>query len=219
MFGVEHRAASVKEGILLHTLIEYLPLDLLGRESAAREHLQMAAARRIPSVDESERQRAVDAAARFAASNYASTIRGRAVRIEREWPFAFAPYTGTLIRGTLDWLAELDDGTFEIIDYKSAQTPEIDRYVFQIAVYRAAITHMFQRPVRAGLIFLGAAEPEPQWIECNIDYETPLMGLIACRTKGHFPLSRPAHCRTIGCGYLNFCHEDESHSGVDSLTE
>ena len=217
--GGEHRASSVREGILLHVLLEHLPLDALGNEGAARECLSAVATRVAPSADESDRRRAIDAGVRFATSAYASAIATRSVRVEREWPFVFGTASGARVRGALDWLAELKDGSFEIIDYKSARTPEIDRYAFQIGVYRRAVMSMFHKPARAGLLFLGAERPEPRWLDNEIDFEAPLEALVSCRLKGEFPMSQPSHCRNIGCGFFHFCHDDESQSREDSLTE
>jgi hypothetical protein len=191
----------------------------LGSADAARTALEGNALRLAPSLQKDERDRAVVAAVRFAASPYASAAAGRAVRVEREWPFVAPSPSGVLIRGTLDWLAELKDGSFEILDYKSAESAEMDRYAYQIAIYRAAVASVLKRPVRAGLIFLGADSPEPVWLDDSVDLAEPIARLVACRRNGEFPISPPAHCRAIGCGFLTFCHAVDSHSRLDSPAE
>ena len=87
-------------------------------------------------------------------------------RVKREFceiPFSLS-LGGVLVRGTIDRLCEIDDGSWIIIDYKTAPvTPEYypdeeKHYKYQLAVYMLAASSLVKKPVSGYLYFTADGE-------------------------------------------------------------
>lgn len=91
------------------------------------------------------------------------TARRSPERVRREVRFAWTwPVHGerVLVQGTVDCLAEQDDGSLVLIDYKTDRghtrlADLIQRYRVQVGLYRQAVSSILRRPVsRVYLVFL-----------------------------------------------------------------
>ncbi len=87
-------------------------------------------------------------------------------RVKREFcelPFSLS-IGGILVKGTIDRLCEIDDGSWILIDYKTSPvTPdsypeEEERYKFQMAVYMLAASRLVKKPVNGYLYFTSGGE-------------------------------------------------------------
>ena len=113
------------------------------------------------------------------------------------------------IAGVIDVIAGREDGTLEIIDYKSGKTPDTDAdiykgYTWQMALYRMAAEKLFQRRVaKASLHFL---RNRSEWILPEADYRQEIVrlcSLIAAKKGENDFAVNEARCRF--CPFLYMC--------------
>ena len=152
----EQRQRALARGVLVHRLLQSLPdLPSERRGEAARRHLARAAKK----FDETEREviaaqvlaliEDAQFAALFAGSRAEVPIIGRVAGIGGE----VIP-----VSGQVDRLA-VTPGCVWIADYKSNRPPPRrlgdvpPAYVRQLALYRAVLSRLYERPVRAALIW------------------------------------------------------------------
>ena len=218
--GADPRAS----GSQAHRLLERIPLELWG---ALPERLAPVLAE-LARTQGLEPQHPPDAAVlarveRFLRSDYAGRTgkRGGGL-VQRELPFLLRLPDGNagpdiFLKGTIDLLVE-EEGGVSVVDYKSGGPDHplgLAPYRFQLACYALAAWELSGRQarVRAGISFLGAADPEPRW-----DDELPALEafahtlreraerLLEASASGVFPGLAPARCSALHCGHLLRCH-------------
>ena len=149
-----------------------------------------------------------------------------------EYPFE-GPFTleaaGTArsvrLRGKVDRLDVLADGTLRVIDYKTGRAPDAGRSI-QLPAYLACAAQQLSRErgrawAAGEALYVAFGEPEPaQWVVKAGDAATVvedavsrLLGAVDGIEAGHFP-PRPALTRLCAsCGYAQVCRKD--YVGVD----
>jgi ATP-dependent helicase/nuclease subunit A len=153
--------APLLRGTIVHELLERTDLTGCAPPDAAAVVSQARAHGAEPSPEEA--QELAEMVARFVASPLAARI-GRARRLRREVPFAFA-LDGLLVNGVIDVYAEEPDGVL-IVDYKT--DPGVDdpaaaadvRYSTQRLVYALAALRAGAPAVEVAYAFLASpAQP------------------------------------------------------------
>jgi len=214
-------------GRAAHRVLERWPREAWGAGTSARDVTRRLVDEGL-SATSAETLRIADGIARFLSGSYARSIRPDAI-LKREEPFVLEvelpdapPGPRCLaLRGAMDLLVEHGDGRVDVIDYKrSRPRADLSPYEFQLRAYALA-AHRRSRDssVRAGVLFLGAADP------------TPLSGAAgdgafsaAEHERFEDELRRLAHrfaearwnesydgvavesCKALHCGFIVACH-------------
>jgi ATP-dependent helicase/nuclease subunit A len=205
-------------GSAAHRVLEAWPLSRFGERVETRE-LVAALARQGLSPEAASTEDTARGIAGFLGSAYAAAIRNGGGRVRREQPFVLnvSCESGSLaVRGTIDLLVELPDGSAEIIDYKRARASDPSAYRFQLALYALAARQTFGlSPVRAGIVFLGSRFDAPAFLSSTDDaalaaFQRRLSDLFAAvreaRQSSRFPGIEEPRCRALGCGFRSTCH-------------
>ncbi|MHB0914325.1 MAG: UvrD-helicase domain-containing protein [Thermoleophilia bacterium] len=203
-------------GTLVHAILEEFP-DLSSPQllETSDGYLQELAARVLGP--DAQPARADFEAARLLLAKFASLETGKTVmsaaaagKLRRE--VGFMTLVGdTILRGKIDALVELDDGSL-VIDYKTG-TPDASggdgpgHYRYQMAAYALAAGRLRPGPVRVVLLFLGGGGEE-RIINYGIDdvpgLEQELAEAIDSFGDGFAPLAEPddSQCHICSAGPL-----------------
>jgi len=196
-----------------HCVLERWPLELWGEATDAAEVLERLVAEGAPSDPAS--RRLAESIAAFLGSPYAARIRTGCVYREEPFVVTVESEGGSLhLRGAIDLLMTLPDGSAEVIDYKSSWHADPTQHEFQLRSYALAACRRYGvTRVRAGILNFTTSS-EPTWIdiddaECRA-FEHRLSNLrasfLAARTRGDFPgIARPG-CEALGCAFVGACH-------------
>ena len=204
-------------GSAAHRFLERWPLARWGAPVLASVvHAALLADGALP-----ERPATRDMAERLAAfigSPYAAHVRSDGAEVYREEPFVIAvasPAGSFRLRGTIDLLVVLADGSAEIIDYKSSIDPAVSDVSFQLQAYAlAAFRRYGLSPVRVAAVSLDAAA---RWPELTAFDETALLAFearvaeladrfAAARVSDHFAGVEAPRCAALRCGFVPTCH-------------
>ncbi|MET0594178.1 MAG: 3'-5' exonuclease, partial [Polyangiaceae bacterium] len=166
------------------------------------------------------------AIATFLSGDYARRVRELGATIYREEPFV-VPVTdarGTLyLRGTIDLLVAYPDGSADIIDYKSADHAGSTQVEFQLRAYAVAAARIYGRaPVRVGILNLAQIGAEVSFTSLDAAaiaaFETSLLDrradFVAARSADHFRGIARDRCESIGCGFIQACHDRFAPDGI-----
>jgi ATP-dependent helicase/nuclease subunit A len=157
----EQRQRALARGVLVHRLLQSLPdVPTERREDAARRHLARAA----KTFDETERADIVkQVLAVIEDPRFAALFAGSRTEVPIVGRLAWAGGEPIPVSGQVDRLAVTAECIW-IADYKSNRPPPRrlqdvpPAYVRQLALYRALLSRLYQRPVRAVLIWTEAPD-------------------------------------------------------------
>ena len=111
----------------------------------------------------------------------------------------------------------LEDEGLTVVDYKTSHEPPsgLSAYRFQLRCYALAAARFVGRgvPVRAGVVFLRASDPEPRFLTEPLELEA-LEGeivelgrsLVRAQASGHWTRRNRTQCEGLGCGFVDRCH-------------
>ena len=220
-------------GRAAHRVLETWPLERWGEATTPAEIAARLALEGL-SPEGEETARIAAGVARFLEGSYARTLRDDGAVVRREEAFVLpvppaAPAPGAApvalaLRGAMDLCVEREDGAVDVIDYKlSRPRADLSPYDFQLRAYALAARRAVGRaggPVRAGVLFLGAAA-EPTFLAGAATgaaigdaehqrFEGELVALGArfaeARASGHYEGEPEESCRRQRCGFLPVCH-------------
>ncbi|MFT3709623.1 MAG: UvrD-helicase domain-containing protein [Archangium sp.] len=201
-------------GVAAHRLLELTPLDLIGSPQLSN---RLKGLRRAEGL---ERDVTDDVLAWI--ENFWSTQFARGfgdAKVHRELPFALRvdlpPQPALVLRGQIDLLVERRD-ELVVVDYKTTPPPPagVEPWRAQLACYAIAARRLSGRqlPVRAGIVFLREANPEPRFLE-TLDVPQLEQSLIAeaaelerSQRTGRWAGRERSECESLGCGYVYRCH-------------
>lgn len=217
-------------GRAAHRVLERWPADRWGRPTRPAEIADKLAVEGL-DPDHPETARLAQGIARFLEGPYARRIREEGAELLREEaislgvePAIFGQRHGARlsVRWTLDLVVDFPDGTVDVIEIRRARPrADLGPYELLLRVDALAMSRRYpDRPVRAGVLFLGA-QPEPAWLEAQGErgaispeeharFEQGL-GWLAQR----FAEARGAErwepvavetCRRLRCGFIELCH-------------
>ena len=217
-------------GIAAHRFLERWPLARWGAPAQASIiHAELLAEGAL--ADRPATREMADCLADFVASPYAAHVRSAGVDVYREEPFVIdvPSSNGSLrLRGTIDLLVVLADGSAEIIDYKSSLDPLASDVSFQLQAYALAAFRRYRlSPVRVAAVSLDAAA---QWPELSSFDEAALLAFerrvaelgdcfAAARAADHFAGIAAPRCIALRCGFAPMCHPDMFPPGTPSSDE
>ncbi|MFN7130977.1 MAG: 3'-5' exonuclease, partial [Myxococcales bacterium] len=142
-------------------------------------------------------------------------------RLHRELPFVLAVGDGAFtlrLRGTIDVLAVLDDGSALILDYKHthARGRGAGAYAFQLACYALAVRSFLPKQVGidTGIAFLKdrGAPPDVQPLtDASLEgFRSSLLAMsremLERRRTGDYPVLARRRCEALHCGFVYQCH-------------
>jgi ATP-dependent helicase/nuclease subunit A len=211
-------------GRAAHRVLERTPLAAFGERP---DEGALARALVAEEIGEAEAAALAPRVASFIASRYAATLKkAAAVLREHELLLAAGEAAPRLwLRGTVD-LAACFDETVDVIDYKLARAGDMQGYAFQLRAYGLALAKQWQRPVRAGIVFLGSGG-EPQWLPGSDGSDTLTADDHAATERELLDLARrfaesrqadefpgvPVHtCHRLHCGFVGACHPESKVS-------
>ncbi len=201
----------------LHRVLERLDARIMGRREA-EPAIRVGLMREGIAAEHPRHELLVRRLLRFVAGRYLSSAVARGAVLHRERAFALeipvAEGGAVLLRGSLDLVVAQEDGGFDVVDYKRAQSFSIVPHMLQLELNAFAAHTLFPgaHRVRAGMVFLGGDPSVPQWVDLS-----PLEGvrarvaelggaLNAARWSGHFPRVALDRCEAILCGHRRRCH-------------
>ena len=131
-----------------------------------------------------------------------------------EQPFVIALEGGFLVRGRIDAVYVHDDGTWEIVDYKTGSRPvSIDRTAkLQLAVYALGARHtwgMDAHRLRVSYVYLGSGDVVTNPATDLALEESDLVETFERLASGDFPAVPGALCGS--CDFLGFCPSGRAH--------
>jgi ATP-dependent helicase/nuclease subunit A len=215
-------------GTLAHRVLERADASLFGRRDATKPLGALVAQMGVAPEDEQHAD-IVERVARFLRSGYAQGIAQQGAQVWREQPFVLrlADREGraVLLRGTVDLLVSWPDGSVDVVDYKRARVASAEPYGLQLDAYVLAADELVPGAsnVRAGLVFLGSASPEPIWRVSarpeTVREQLASLGarLVEARWREVFPPVERRRCDAIRCGYVGLCHPEGGKSSQLSL--
>lgn len=126
-----------------------------------------------------------------------------------EQPFVISLPDGFLVRGRIDAIYVHDDGTWEIVDYKTGNIPDTDDPTakLQLAIYALAARQIWGiEPERLKLtyFYLKSGSAEPVRASDLTTSETDLLEMFKRVEAGAFEPIPSRIC--FSCDYLKFCH-------------
>ncbi len=203
-------------GMAAHRVLEDWPLARWGTPTSLEETIELLVRQGVASGEELTRRIATHMA-EFLASPYAARVR-RARRVYREESFVVRLGTEQdvlSLRGTIDLLVAFDDGSADVIDYKSSWRPDAGAHDFQLHAYAIAARDRFGiGPVRLAIVNLSSSS-EPEVVGCPrpgelAQFESRLRALrgrfTLARTSDHFPGIERPRCEALRCGFVPLCH-------------
>jgi ATP-dependent helicase/nuclease subunit A len=205
-------------GTAAHRVLETWPIVRWGEPAKADEVLAQLLAEGDVG-DGAAAAAMADRIARFLGSAFAAHVRSDAAAVHREEPFVLALGSDTgeslRLRGAIDLLVVLRDGSAEIVDYKSSPRTQGSEPPFQLLAYALAARRRHGlSPVRAGVVALTAV---PAWPELAIIDDAALDAFERrlLETRGQFAAARASHrfagigapaCAALRCGFISSCH-------------
>jgi ATP-dependent helicase/nuclease subunit A len=205
-------------GMAAHRVLERWPLVRWGTPTSPQEMIELLAKEGVSAVDESTRRIAANMA-EFLAGSYAARVR-RARRVHREASFVVrlgSEPDVLSLRGTIDLLAQFDDRSADIVDYKSSWRAGAAVHDFQLYAYALAARDRFGiGPVRLSIVNLGSSS-EPEVVGCPepaelVQFESRLRALRArftvARASDHFAGIERRRCEALRCGFVPLCHPE-----------
>ena len=156
--------------------------------------------------------------AAFLGGSYAARLRAAKGAVYREEKFVM-PLESTdgalRLRGTIDLLLTLPDGSAEIVDYKSSWRPELGAPHFQLRAYALAVRRRLgASTIRVGILNL-VTDTHPALAELadaeHDVFERRLATLrgrfMLARTTGNFGGVERSTCERLRCGFVSACHD------------
>lgn len=205
------------QGTLAHAVLERVPVSAFSGKDAEAAASASLAAEGVPP-EHAQHAAIVARVVRFLTGSY-STTASQGARILREVPFVLPieddAGRSLVLRGSMDLVVAWEDGSIDVVDYKSARGGGEDAYAFQLDVYALAARAMSPsaRRLRAGLVYLGgSAGAEPVWRtlpdEAAVRARIGQMAsrLVDARWTGSFPRVELDRCEAIYCGFIGRCH-------------
>ncbi len=119
--------------------------------------------------------------------------------------------TNDLIRGRVDEVLELADGTMAPLDYKFAEYKNriYDTYRTQLYCYAWLIEENFGRPVTRGFLVYtrsqNRVEEVPITDENKADVRKAATAILEIIDRNSFPKATKAKARCVTCTYRNLC--------------
>jgi CRISPR-associated exonuclease Cas4 len=119
--------------------------------------------------------------------------------------------TNQMLRGKVDEVLLLEDGTAAPLDYKFAQYKDkvFNTYKTQLACYAWLIEDNFKKPVNRG--FLVYTRSKSKLIEVELDdafkrdVKNKAQAIVQIIDNNHFPKATRYKKRCVGCTYRNIC--------------
>ena len=205
------------QGTLAHAVLERVPVSAFSGKDSEVAASAALAAEGVPA-EHPQHAAIVERVVRFLTGSY-STTAAQGARILREVPFVLPIEDdrgrSLVLRGSMDLVVAWEDGSIDVVDYKSARGAKDDAYAFQLDVYALAARAMSPtaRRLRAGLVYLGgSAGAEPVWRTLpDEDAVRTRIGqmaarLVDARWTGSFPRVELPRCEAIYCGFIGRCH-------------
>lgn len=123
----------------------------------------------------------------------------------REVEFTLPAAEGLMLKGIIDCISFRDNGTPEIVDYKTGRPPEAgevrEGYALQLAVYKAAAEKIFRRP--AGRVRLHFLQNLSSW-ELPAGEDCLQRALELCREISGKTKEKEFACSLAGCSYCPY---------------
>jgi CRISPR-associated exonuclease Cas4 len=119
--------------------------------------------------------------------------------------------TNNLLRGKVDEVLLLEDGTAAPLDYKFAQYKDkvFNTYKTQLACYAWLIEENFNRPVNRGYLVYTRSKSKLVEVELEDAFKQAVkentQAIVAIIDKNHFPKATKYKKRCIECTYRNIC--------------
>lgn len=222
------------QGTLAHAVLERVPVSAFAGKDTAAAASAALVAEGVP-VDHAQHATIAGRVVRFLSSDYAKTA-SMGARILREVPFVLPILDGSrsdqeralVLRGSMDLVVVWEDGSVDVVDYKSARGAGENAYAFQLDVYALAAREMYPsaRRLRAGLVYLGGnAGAEPVWrtIPDEDEVRSRIAGmagrLVEARWTGSFPRVELSSCEAIFCGFIGRCHPPSISPAAENGTD
>jgi len=132
-------------------------------------------------------------------------------RIGAEKKFLDQYMTISFLRGRVDEVLELSDGTMAPLDYKFAvfENSVYLTHKIQLCCYAVLIEANYKKPVNKG--FLVYVRNKNKLVELDVSDNDKDMVIECARavvqiiTKSHYPRATRSKARCIGCTYANIC--------------
>jgi ATP-dependent helicase/nuclease subunit A len=214
-------------GRAAHRVLERWPAEAWGAPTSEADVAQRLALEGLPATS-AETQRMAEGLARFLGGPYARGLRAAGATLGREEPFVLplapaAPAAAALaLRGAMDLVVTHPDGSIDVVDYKrSRPRADLGPYAFQLRAYALEARRRSPgRPIRAGIVFLGAAET-PAWLpgagpggalsEAEHERFAEELADLArrfaeARWSDRFDGVAFDACRRLRCGFVAACH-------------
>lgn len=123
---------------------------------------------------------------------------------QRELAFSYPAGDGLLISGIIDFVGETSEGMV-LVDYKTGRPPAVGElplgYAYQLALYKAAAEHIFQRPAaKVQLHYL--QDLSVRSLPPERDYLADALSL--CREISAKGREVDFACRLAACGYCQY---------------
>ncbi len=201
-------------GTAAHRLLELTPLELIGTPQL---HAALRTLRRSQGLERLAGDDVLAWVERFWNTTFAQGLASSSVH--RELPFALRldaeQGPSLILRGQVDLLVVTNEALI-VIDYKTTTAPAsgLEPYRFQLGCYALAAQRFAGRPlpVRAGIVFLREANPEPVFLD-TFDLEALERSLVAeaaqlehAQRTNSWPGRDRRICEALGCGYVYRCH-------------
>ena len=137
--------------------------------------------------------------------------------LHRALPFVLKLEGGAALEGEVDVLWESPEGEAVVVAFKSGARHPVGAaaYAHELAALELAARRMVREgvPVRVGVVFLGEARPEPEWLTGAKGLEEAagrLAGAVRAlargEVRGDWPGRERATCQALHCGFSEHCH-------------
>lgn len=210
------RPEARARGVAVHRLLELTPLELIGTPELPD---RLRALRRELGLESLVSEDSLAWVERFWSTRFARGLSG--ARVERELPFALRLESETgadvVLRGQIDLLVATSEQVV-VLDYKTTHAghESAESYRFSLQCYALAARQFVggALPVRAGLVFLRDAEPEPRFfpsftVEGFQDHVVrEAHALEAAQRSGIWSGQPRVRCEALSCGFVYRCHPD-----------
>jgi CRISPR-associated exonuclease Cas4 len=119
--------------------------------------------------------------------------------------------TNNILRGMVDEVLILDDGTAAPLDYKFAQYKDkvFNTYKTQLACYAWLIEDNFNKPVNCGFLVYTRSKSKVVKVELEDAFKQDIKDkagqIVKIIDKNHFPKATQYKKRCLECTYRNIC--------------